>query len=235
VRNPWLLSPYRRADSSRRRIGPVPNLSMIPGQQVQPPPTQPVLTSTAYNRRPSEERQDKASQFNTAPIQPANGYIANGGFKVDEFGHGIGNNTPNTVSGGTLPASTTPSRYVDPRTGGSGNRRPGSNGGRPGSSGNRPGSSGGRNRLLVANMDDDIPEESPINPKQTSPPKPPSPPQQQQRWLTAEEEKRRLYDSAVARVEQVQGVQSIPPPEPSPPLHQVRGTLQFTTVPLIPV
>ena len=209
----------------------MPNLSLVPGQQVQPQPAQPVLTSTTYNRRPSEERQDKASQFNTAPAQPTNGYIANGGFKADELGYGVGNNSFNTVSGGTFPTSTVPSRYVDPRTGSTSSGRPGSSGGgRPGSSSTRPGSSGGRNRLLVANMGDDIPEESPINPKPTSPPKPPSPPQvlpQQphQRWLSAEEEKKRLYESAVARVEQVQGIQSVPPPEPSPPLHQVCGTM----------
>jgi len=206
---------------------------LVPGQQVQPRPSQPVLTSTAYNPNTTEERQDKKPQFNTAPTQPANGYIANGGFKADELGYGVGSNAFNTVSGGTLPTSTIPSRYVDPRTGGSGNGRPGSSGtgrpgssggGRPGSSSNRPGSSGGRNRLLVANMGDDIPEESPVNPMPT--PKPASPPQnmpqqQQQRWLSAEEEKKRLYESAVARVEQVQGIQSIPPPEPSPPLHPV--------------
>ena len=194
---------------------------------MQPQPAQPVLTSTAYKRRPSEERQDKVPQFNTAPTQPTNGYIANGGFKADEFGYGVGSGTPNTVSGGTLPTSPVPTRYVDPRTGGSSSARPDSNGGRrPGSSGTRPGSSGGRNRLLVANMGDDIPEESPVNPVPTSPPKQPSPPlfpPQQQRWLSAEEEKKRLYESAVARVEQVQGIQSIPPPEPSPPPHQVRG------------
>ncbi|KAF9651525.1 hypothetical protein BDM02DRAFT_3184525 [Thelephora ganbajun] len=211
-----------------RRIGPVPNLSLVPGQQAQPQPTQPVLTSTAYNRRPSEEPQDKSSQFNTAPTQPTNGYVANGGFKADEFGYGVGGSTYNTVSGGTFPKSTVPSRYVDPRTGGSDGGRPGSSGGgRPGSSGNRPGSSGGRNRLLVANMGDDIPEESPVNLNPVSPPQPASPPpfspQQQQRWLTAEEEKKRLYERAVARVEQVQGIQSIPPPEPSPPLHQPIG------------
>lgn len=203
---------------------------MVPGQQVQPQPNQPVLTSTAYNRPTSEERQDKTAQFNTAPSQPANGYIANGGFKADELGYGAGNNSFNTVSGGTISTSTVPSRYVDPRTGGSGSGRPGSSStGRPGSNSGRPGSSGGRNRLLVANMGDDIPEESPVNPNPTSPPKSTSPPlflpqQQQQRWLSAEEEKKRLYESAVARVEQVQGIQSIPPPEPSPPLHQVCGT-----------
>lgn len=209
-----------------RRIGAVPNLSLTQGQQVPPQPAQPIHTLTAHNRRPSEEPQDKTSQFNTAPTPVTNGY-PNGGFKADEFGYGVGSATPNTVSGGTLPSSNVPSRYVDPRAGGSGSGRPGSNGGRrPGSSGTRPGSSGGRtNRLLVANMDDEIPEESPVNPKPTSPPKAPSPPlfSQQQRWLTAEEEKRRLYESAVARVEQVQGIQSIPPPEPSPPLHQPVG------------
>ena len=215
-----------------RRIGPVPNLSLVSGQQAQPQQTQSVITSTAYNRRPSEDNQDKTSQFNTAPAQPANGYIANGGFKADELGYGIGGGTPKTVSGGTLPTTTVPSRYVDPRAGGSGSGRPGSNSGRrPGSAGARPSSSGGRNRLLVANMGDDILEESPAIHKPDSPPKPPSPPlsppQQRQRWLSAEEEKKRLYESAVARVEQVQGIQSIPPPEPSPPLHPVRELLLF--------
>lgn len=236
---------FRSPNPPHRRIGPVPNLSLVPGQQVQPQSSQPNLTSATYNRRPSEDFQDKTAQFNTAPTQPSNGYIPNGGFRADELGYGAGSTSFNTVSGGTLPTSTIPSRYVDPRTGGSSSKRPGSAGGgrpgssttrpgssttRPGSSGARPGSSGGRNRLLVANMGDDIPEESPINPKPTTPPTPPLPPQfsphqQQQRWLTAEEEKRRLYESAVARVEQVQGIQSIPPPEPSPPLHQVRVTL----------
>lgn len=201
----------------------MPNLSLVPGQQVQPQPSQPNLTSTTFNRPPSEERQDKTPQFNTAPTQPIDGRVVNGGFKADELGYGVGNNTFNTVSGGTFPTGAVPSRYVDPRAGGSGNKRPGSSGtGRPGSSSNRPGSSGGRNRLLVANMGDEIPEESPVNPMPTSPP---FPPQQQQRWLTAEEEKKRLYEIAVARVEQVQGIQSIPPPEPSPPLHQVCGIL----------
>jgi hypothetical protein len=199
---------------------------MVPGQQVQPQPTKSVLTSTAYTRPTSDERPDK-TQFNTAPTQPANGYIANGGFKADELGYGIGNNTPNTVSGGTLPTSTVPSRYVDPR-GGSSSGRPGSSGGgRPSSNGTRPGSSGGRNRLLVANMGDEIPEESPVNPRSTSPPEPPSlpqfPSQQQQRWPSSEDEKKTLYEHAVRRVEQVQGIQPIPPPEPSPPPHQVCG------------
>lgn len=206
---------------------------MVPGQQVQPQPSQSALTSTAYNRSTSEERQEKTSQFNTAPTQPPNGYIANGGFKADELGYGIGNNTFNTVSGGTFPTSTVPSRYVDPRTGGSSNGRPGSSGGgRPSSNSGRPGSSGGR-VFKVANMGDDIPEESPVKSRPASPPKPASPPlpplfspqQQQQRWLSAEEEKRRLYENAVARVEQVQGIQSVPPPEPSPPPSQVRGIL----------
>ena len=211
---------------------------MTHGQQVPPQPAQPIHTLTAHNRRPSEERQDKTSQFNTVPTPVTNGY-PNGGFKTDEFGYGVGSATPNTVSGGTLPSSNVPSRYVDPRAGGSSSGRPGSNGGRrPGSSGTRPGSSGGRTgRLLVANMGDEIPEEFPVDPKPTSPPKPPSPPlfSQQQRWLTAEEEKRRLYESAVARVEQVQGIQSIPPPEPSPPLHQVCEMFLFIIASLTPV
>lgn len=178
---------------------------------MQPQPAHSVHTATAYNRPNQEDK----PQFNTAPTQPT----ANGIFKADELGFGVESGTPNTVSGGTLP--TVPSRYVDPRTGTSGSGRPGSSGARrPNSSGARPGSSGGRKPLLVTNMGDGIPEDSPINPKPTSPPKPPSPPPHQ--WLTAEEEKQRLYENAVARVEQVQGIQSIPPPEPSPPLHQVR-------------
>ena len=210
----------------------MPNLSLVSGQQVQPQPSQPSLTSPSHARRPSEEPQEKTPQYNTAPAQPVNGYVVNGGFRTDEFGAGVGLNNFNTVSGGTLPTSTVPSRYVDPRTGSSSGRRPGSSGGgRPGSSSTRPGSSGGRNRLLVANMGDEIPEESPVNTTPTSPPIPTSPPQfspqhkqQQQRWLTAEEEKKRLYDVAVARVEQVQGIQSAPPPEQTPPPHQVCRT-----------
>ena len=158
-----------------------------------------------------------SGQYSTAPTSTTNGYA---GFKSsDEFGFSR-KTSYNTISGpqigssqSTYPGqSTSNSQFPDPMKSGA---RPRSAGGiRPGSSGSGGVSRVANTKLTVANMGDDIPEESPIssvrsgqrNPASAQPP-----------WISAEAEKRQLYESAKAQVDRVQGGVSSPQRDsPSP-------------------
>lgn len=135
--------------------------------------------------------------YNTAPNAQRGAY-SNGPGRVDEFGYsgaataGYGRPPQSAQTVGSRPnGQAAIGRPIDPR---------------------RPGSMAANQRFTVTNFDEmDLPRDDDSEghgqgSSSVQARAPPSPPKQQnQQWLSAEEEKRRLYESARAKVERVQG------------------------------
>lgn len=191
-----------------------------------------VPTST-YVTRPGTADRDRVdsfatgasgSQFNTAPSSSANGY----GYKTPADEMGFAKPSYNTVSGQQStpapPSVSGQSSSYFPERSGSASGRPGSAGqGASGSSSGIPARTNVNSRFNVTNFADDIPEESPtsaIRANQMIPPPvaAPAPVTAQKAWISAEEEKRQLYERAKAQVDRVQGGGvSSSPQQSSPP------------------
>ncbi|KAH8107088.1 hypothetical protein BXZ70DRAFT_1003970 [Cristinia sonorae] len=197
------------------------------GQQIRPGDGQPrpsltvnapTTMSNTLNDRPSTANTDSdnisAVRFNTAP-GVMNG--ANSAFRsqADEFGF-QGSRTNEVLQIGGAPASSSNGRPVPSETSSGSGALP-----RPGT-----GNASAANRLTVTNFDDEeevvVPQVNTSStrghqrqPSLTTRPSASAggaaqTPSSKPAWLTAEEEKKRLYERAVADVERVQGLASPP-------------------------
>jgi hypothetical protein len=193
-----------------RRIGTAPSLSVIaPNAQATPNAT----PHNTFVTRPSTGVTDKVADSAVSKFQLntplSNGVSTGSGFKSDETGyisqHNIGQPILNAVSG----SHPSTSQHV---TVSHSNSLAGSVTSRPRSEAESSGGIQARSiissKFTVTNMGDDAPIDSPlfIRPAQQSPPP------GQQSWISAEEEKRRLYERAKAQVDRVQGVSQQGPP-----------------------
>ncbi|KII88269.1 hypothetical protein PLICRDRAFT_618065 [Plicaturopsis crispa FD-325 SS-3] len=211
---PVIVSNWPRAVSIEaiRRIGTAPSLSLHtgPGHSRQSSAaTSELQRPTTANSRtggagpgPSDmysipESAAPPRPYNTAPNAQRGAYT-NGPGRVDEFGYsgaaaaGYGRPPQSAQTVGSRPnGQAAIGRPIDPR---------------------RPGSMAANQRFTVTNFDEmDLPRDDDSEghgqgSSSVQARAPPSPPKQQnQQWLSAEEEKRRLYESARAKVERVQG------------------------------
>lgn len=189
------------------RIGPTHGLSLLPAGQSIPPnrgrPTDAVAVTLPYNR--PNYPAASGSAYNSLPthaIPPDDGasYGASrfGNGLADEFGsvQPIASNAPKAVVPPSIPPSIPPTTSSPPAL-----RRPDSSG-------------GGGNRFTVTNLQPhDNPQPTPIPSRQLSTNATGSGPSSgvaQQKWPRAEDEKKKLFDDARAKVMQVQGPGSTP-------------------------
>ena len=196
-----------------RRIGTTPSLSVVvPHAHPQPAATSQPMGNT-YVTRPTTGPTERIAeppaprpQYATAPSSTTNGYASGPGFRSDEMGY-IGQSSHNTISGPHPSASQHGVGQSNPAVGGSSTGRPASAGGSSGGGGSGiPVRSTVSSKYTVTNVADDVVAESPDSPRQAQR----SPQPASRTWLSAEEEKRRLYESAKAQVDRVQGVPTQP-------------------------
>ncbi|ESK96083.1 hypothetical protein Moror_7428 [Moniliophthora roreri MCA 2997] len=185
---PVVLSNWQRNVSHEavRRIGPVPSLSLVP------PGSGQSVTSRIEPVRPSEAQTHNgvgaASEFNRPSTANTYSGAGDNSNRPDEFGYSYNKSTP---------------PKPEPSTNG---RNPSFTTGRTPSASATVTST--NNRFTVTNAE--------ISPDQDSrrTAAPSSGTSSTSKWPTAEEEKSRLYERAVARVEKVQGLtRGSPPPE----------------------
>ncbi|KAG5635000.1 hypothetical protein H0H81_012763 [Sphagnurus paluster] len=224
---PVVISNWPRhvSETAISRIGPTPTLSLLPISPTQHtitrsenPPQRPPIASTLPIARDGHGmgRDSNAGAYNTLPAH-ANGHKL---AKVDEMGGYAysARQVPQTsISAGSnhLPEDHRP--RTSPTS--------------PTSFGRRPNSAGGpsANRLTIINAQpDEIPEPEPDTRQRAGGSSSQGP------WLSAEDEKKRLYEAARAKVERVQGSVArvvtpppqAPPPQASPPRHHAWPTAE---------
>ncbi|TFK36451.1 hypothetical protein BDQ12DRAFT_686909 [Crucibulum laeve] len=241
---PVIISNWQRHVSQEaiRRIGPTPNLSLVPANSLQPTiPAQ--ITRVDPIARPSEaatlptKRAEPdlgfgrntsavASAYNTLPVQNSGYSTASPITKADELGYGVGAGYGPKPSYATHQSTNSrsnnapaPADELGARTGGSSNTGISSTTG----AGRRPNSArstgAGNNRFTITNAqpseipEDTTPPASVIRERSTGSNTPGS---GGRAWPTAEEEKLKLYENARAKVEKKQSVPiprvSTPPP-----------------------
>ncbi|KAG2063406.1 hypothetical protein BDR04DRAFT_1111421 [Suillus decipiens] len=213
---PVIVSNWPRSVSEEavRRIGIAPSLCMTPSSTVSTVPARPLTGNSQisdYNSFAQDGRTPltplaSSIKYNTTP-SARNGDKQHDDLEVDEIGalQNHQSRVPGTIdhpgygSSAQIPMGSIQedsSTVVRP-VGGSGRRRRGS-----------AVAAGTQNRLTITNISDrdaelrEAVEQAQIATRQ----QPTTPPMRGQRsWLSAEEEKKKLYESARAKVEQVQG------------------------------
>lgn len=197
---------------SHRRIGVAPSLCMVTPSSTAPTvpipprpltgnsqtsdynylaqgqgrtPFSPPATSIQYNSAPNAQNGDSREVDELGALHSCQSKVPG---TVDHPGYGASQSNPM----GSIPEDGTGAVRT---VGGSGRRRRGS-----------AAAGGTQNRLTITNITDgdaDVREAVEQAARSAQPTTPPS--RSQRSWLTAEEEKKKLYDSAKAKVEKVQG------------------------------
>ncbi|KAF8889875.1 hypothetical protein BD779DRAFT_1519397 [Infundibulicybe gibba] len=184
----------------QRRIGPTPGLSLLPQHPVNPPVRSPVSATMPQNRSnyPDLGRNISATTYSTLPGN--SGLSTSLSTKMDEFGYGGGyggkqlSHKVSSSQTSTYSASETIMSPITASTTTVGKRPPSAR------------SVGTGGRFAVANG---VPAEIPEDGESSPPAKGGRTP-----WPTAEEEKRKLFESAKAQAEKVQSsvARAVTPP-----------------------
>lgn len=244
---PVIVSNWPRSVSEEavRRIGVAPSLCMTPASTAATVPARPLTGNSQisdYNSSAQGHGRTVLTpltstiKYNTTP-NAQNGDNQHDDLEVDEVGalQSHQPRVPGTIdhpgygSSAQIPMGSIQedSALAVRPVGGSGRRRRGS-----------AAASGTQNRLTITNISDrdaevrEAVEQAQMAARQQHPTTPPM--RGQRSWLSAEEEKRKLYESARAKVEQVQGSavmalqssETSPQPKGSPSLHAVWPTAE---------
>jgi len=186
--------------------------SFAQGQGQGRTPFSPPATSIQYNSAPSAHNGDSREVDELGALHSRQSKVPG---TVDHPGYGASQSNPM----GSIPENGTGAARA---VGGSGRRRRGS-----------AAAGGTQNRLTITNISDrdaevrEAVEQAQLAARLAQPTTTPS--RSQRSWLTAEEEKKKLYDSAKAKVEKVQG-SAVMTPQVSESVSRIWLLAQFPRV-----